>query len=95
MLMMSNVKPMEYLLSIGAYVFVFVWQVCCLYGITGEILPAGAVDVSAAECALRYSSSSSVIGALIGVVSDNQTAATGICRSCHAAYFLYSHAVNV
>ncbi len=67
MLMMSNVKPMEYLLGIGAYVFVFCMAVCCLW-ITGEILPAGAVDVSAAEC-MRILISS-VIGALIGVVSD-------------------------
>lgn len=76
MLMMSNVKPMEYLLGVGTYVFVLCMIGVLIMGVIGRypleelpqylVLNAGGILIS------------SVIGALIGVVSDNQTAASGL-----------------
>lgn len=76
MLMMSNVKPMEYLLGVGTYVFVLCMTGVLIMGVIGRypleelpqylVLNAGGILIS------------SVIGALIGVVSDNQTAASGL-----------------
>ena len=76
MLMMSNVKPMEYLLGIGAYVFVFCMAGVLFMGLLGKFsLQELWMFLLLNACGILISS---VIGALIGVVSDNQTAASGL-----------------
>ena len=76
MLMMSNVKPMEYILGIGSYAFVLCMIGVLIMGLVGQyplqelpvflLLNAGGVLIS------------SIIGAVIGVVAENQTAASGL-----------------
>ena len=76
MLMMSNVKPMEYLLGIGAYVFVFCMAGVLFMGLLGKYsLQELWMFLLLNACGILISS---VIGGLIGVVSDNQTAASGL-----------------
>ena len=76
MLMMSNVKPMEYLLGIGVYVFVLCMAGVLFMGLLGKFsLQELWMFLLLNACGILISS---VIGALIGVVSDNQTAASGL-----------------
>ena len=76
MLMMSNVKPMEYLLGIGAYVLVVCMAGVLFMGLLGTFsLQELWMFLLLNACGILISS---VIGALIGVVSDNQTAASGL-----------------
>ena len=76
MLMMSNVKPMEYLLGIGVYVFVLCMAGVLFMGLLGKFsMQELMMFLLLNACGILISS---IIGALIGVVSDNQTAASGL-----------------
>lgn len=75
-LLMSNVKPWQYLLSIGAYVFIM-----CMVG-TGVF--AAACEYKGKELAMFFLWMgigiivSELVGALIGIFSKNQMAATSL-----------------
>ena len=75
-LMMSNVKPWQYLVAVGAYIFVM-----CMAGIAVFALLGG---YEGAELAMFLSLTASgvilseLIGAVIGIFCDNQMAATSL-----------------
>ncbi len=75
-LMMSNVKPAEYLLGVGAYVFVL-----CTFGTAVFAAVGGYSGVGLAEFIVLMSVGiilSELTGAIIGVLSRNQMTATSI-----------------
>lgn len=75
-LMMSNVKPWQYLISIGVYVFIMCMAGTAVFAILGEY--------KGAELAMFLFSMmsgivlSEIIGAVIGIFSGNQMAATSL-----------------
>ncbi len=75
-LMMSNVKPGQYLISIGAYIFIMCMAGTAVFAVLGEY--------KGEELALFFFSMisgiilSEIIGAVIGVFCKNQMAATSL-----------------
>lgn len=75
-LMMSNVKPWQYLISIGIYVFIMCMAGTAVFAVLGEY--------KGAELAMFLFSMmagivlSEIIGAVIGIFSGNQMAATSL-----------------
>lgn len=75
-LMMSNVKPWQYLVSIGVYVFIMCMAGTAVFAVLG--------DYKGAELAMFLFSMmsgivlSEIIGAVIGIFSGNQMAATSL-----------------
>lgn len=75
-LMMSSVKPWQYLVGIGAYVFIMCMAGTAVFAVLGEY--------SGAELAVFFAAMtagiilSEIIGAVIGVFVSNQMAATSL-----------------
>lgn len=75
-LMMSNVKPAQYIVSVGAYIFVMCMAGTAVFAVLGEYKGAELarfVLIMVAGIIL-----SEVIGAVIGIFSRNQMAATSL-----------------
>ena len=75
-LMMSNVKPWQYLVSVGVYIFLM-----CMFGTAVFALLGGYSGAELAEFILLMIVGiilSEMIGAVIGVFSKNQMAATSL-----------------
>ena len=74
--MMSSVKPWQYLVGIGAYVFIMCMAGTAVFAVLGEY--------SGAELAVFFAAMtagiilSEIIGAVIGVFVSNQMAATSL-----------------
>ena len=76
MLRMSNVTPLEYLLGIGAYVFLLCFLGVCLMGVLGKLSFSSYMTFLALHSSALLISL--LLGALIGILSANQTAASGL-----------------
>lgn len=75
-LMMSNVKPVQYLLGIGSYIWLMCMIGTIVFAVLGEYKGvdfAGFVLVMAVGIILSI-----LIGAIIGIISQNQMSATSV-----------------
>lgn len=75
-LMMSNVKPVQYLLGIGSYIWIM-----CMVGTVVFTLLGGYSGAETAEFILTMAAGiiiSILVGAIIGIISKNQMAATSV-----------------
>lgn len=75
-LMMSGVRPWQYLISAGAYIFVMCMIGTAVFTVLGEFSGSGSVRFAAVMAAGILVSE--LIGAVIGIYSRNQMAATSI-----------------
>ncbi len=75
-LMMSNVKPWQYLVSIGVYVFIMCMAGTAVFAVLGEY--KGAELVMFLFSMIAGIILSEIIGAVIGIFSGNQMAATSL-----------------
>lgn len=75
-LMMSNVKPWQYIISVGAYIFIMCMVGTAVFAVLGEYNGAElARFISAMISGIILSE---IIGAVIGIFSRNQMAATSL-----------------
>lgn len=75
-LMMSNVKPVQYLLGIGSYICIMCMAGAAVFAVLGEYKGsdlAGFMLVMAVGIILSI-----LIGAVIGIISNNQMSATSV-----------------
>lgn len=75
-LMMSNVKPVQYLLGIGSYIWIM-----CMVGTVVFTVLGGYSGADAAWFVLTMAAGiviSILVGAIIGIISKNQMAATSV-----------------
>lgn len=75
-LMMSNVKPWQYLVSIGTYVFIMCMAGTAVFAVLGEY--KGADLAMFLLTMITGILLSEIIGAVIGIFSSNQMAATSL-----------------
>lgn len=75
-LMMSNVKPWQYLVSIGTYVFIMCMAGTAVFAVLGEY--RGADLAMFLLTMITGILLSEIIGAVIGIFSSNQMAATSL-----------------
>lgn len=75
-LMMSNVKPWQYLVSIGVYVFIMCMAGTAVFAVLGEY--KGAELIMFLFSMISGIILSEIIGAVIGIFSGNQMAATSL-----------------
>lgn len=75
-LMMSNVKPVQYLLGIGSYIWIMCMAGAAVFAVSGEYKGADFVSfmlVMAVGIVLSI-----LVGAVIGIISKNQMSATSV-----------------
>ena len=75
-LMMSNVKPWQYIISVGAYIFIMCMFGTAVFAVLGEY--KGAELARFILSMISGSTLSEIIGAVIGIFSRNQMAATSL-----------------
>lgn len=75
-LMMANVKPMEYLIGVGSYIFIFCSLGAVAFGLIGGYEGAGLLRFILSMMAGIIAST--LIGAVVGMFSKNQMSATSI-----------------
>ncbi len=75
-LMMSNVKPWQYIISIGSYIFIMCMVGTAVFAVVGEY--CGAELARFIMSMISGIILSEIIGAVIGIFSRNQMAATSL-----------------
>ena len=75
-LMMSNVKPWQYIISVGAYIFIMCMFGTAVFAVLGEY--KGAELARFILSMISGITLSEIIGAVIGIFSRNQMAATSL-----------------
>lgn len=75
-LMMSNVKPWQYIISVGAYIFIMCMVGTAVFAVLGEY--GGSALAMFIAVMISGIILSEMIGAVIGIFSKNQMAATSL-----------------
>lgn len=75
-LMMSNVKPWQYIISVGAYIFIMCMVGTAVFAVLGEY--GGSALARFIAVMISGIILSEMIGAVIGIFSKNQMAATSL-----------------
>ena len=75
-LMMSNVKPWQYIISVGAYIFIMCMVGTAVFAVLGEY--SGSTLARFIAVMISGIILSEMIGAVIGIFSKNQMAATSL-----------------
>lgn len=76
MMIMSNVKPLEYLTGMGCYVLIFTFLGVSVMGIAAQYQPSELLKFLAFSlCGILISI---ILGAILGMLAKNQTSASGL-----------------